>query len=105
MRDLLLKWRLWFFGPSYYWVRIQDGWAGSLSYTALSRCGQFGGDPETGVFTSYADALAYWKDRQHEPGQPGLVFLIERLSYENVEHRSTVLDYYHHNPEVPKSWA
>lgn len=105
MRNLLRKWWLGLFGPSYYWVRIQDGWAGSFSYTALSRCDQFGGDPETGVFTSYDAALRYWKSRQHEPGLPGLVFLIERLNYENAEHRRAVLDYYHMNPEVPKSWA
>lgn len=103
MRDLLLKWWLWFFGPSYYRVQM----AGYLAHSgvALSRCEQYGGDPSTGVFTSYDSASRYWQSRQHEPGQPGFLFSIERLYYENPQHRDAVLAFYHHNPEVPKSWA
>ena len=111
MRDLLRRAWLWFFGPSYYVVKMRHsgpvvyvpgmGW----EWTAMSRCHQFGACPHTGVFTDYESAYSYWVSRVHEDKQPGFEFTIHRLHYDNVKHRALVLDFYKDNPEVQKPWA
>lgn len=90
LRDLLssIKCLLWalvidpllrsgLFADVYYIVEFDI--EGQGPFPAYHRVEFFGGCPDTGIFTSYADALRYWEYREQDCTDPGFRYTITRL--------------------------